>query len=131
MFFSIVNWIIISLTLIFLIHHLYLFLMNTLTVPKIKDLVNKPTQQYKEIFDTLEQAKNVRTVKRETTKGPILGSSVSGPNTSDSPLSMSDELSAFLSELKKAPVSNISGVSDINSLPNLTDKGVSLGLGKY
>jgi len=27
--------------------------MNTLTVPKIKDLVNKPTQQYNDIYSTL------------------------------------------------------------------------------
>ena len=29
-----------------------MFLMNTLTVPKIKDLVNKPQEQYKELFQT-------------------------------------------------------------------------------
>jgi hypothetical protein len=53
MFFALVKWVLISLTLIFLIHHLYMFLMNTLTVPKIKDLVHKPNQQYKDILDTL------------------------------------------------------------------------------
>ena len=53
MFFALVKWVRISLTLIFLIHHLYMFLMNTLTVPKIKDLVHKPNQQYKDILDTL------------------------------------------------------------------------------
>ena len=30
-----------------------MFLMNTLTVPKIKDLVNKPNEQYKDILATL------------------------------------------------------------------------------
>ena len=53
MFFSLVKWVLISLTLIFLIHHIYMFLMNTLTVPKIKDLVNKPNEQYKDILATL------------------------------------------------------------------------------
>jgi len=55
MIFSIVKWTIISLTLIFLIHHLYTFLMNTLTVPKIKDLVNKPKEQYNDLFQTMQQ----------------------------------------------------------------------------
>ena len=55
MIFSILKWVIISFTLIFLMHHLYQFLMNTLTVPKIKDLVNKPNEQYQDIFRILEK----------------------------------------------------------------------------
>jgi hypothetical protein len=35
---------IISFVLIFLVHHLINFFKSTLTVPKIKDLVNAPTQ---------------------------------------------------------------------------------------
>jgi hypothetical protein len=132
MFFSIVKWVLISLTLIFLVHHLYMFLMNTLTVPKIKDLVNKPTQQYQAIFETIEQAKN----------GPVMhGAAMHGAamhaNANANALvpSMTDELSSFLSELKKAPAQAVqaqqqqqaqqqaqhtvqaSDVTDINSLP--------------
>jgi hypothetical protein len=90
MFFSIVKWVLISLTLILLVHHLYLFLMNTLTVPKIKDLVNKPTQQYKDIFETLQQ-----THKPED------------PTESNT---MTAELSSFLNDLKKT--------KSLNSLAN-------------
>ena len=86
MFFSTLKWILISLTLIFLVHHLYMFLLNTLTVPKIKDLVNKPNQQYKDIFDTLGSA-SVTTLK------PLNHINNNDP--------VADELSSFLNDLKK------------------------------
>jgi|688.fasta_scaffold521517_2 hypothetical protein len=44
---------IISIIFIFLVHHLFGFFKSTLTVPKIKDLVNSPTQKYQNIFDTI------------------------------------------------------------------------------
>lgn len=37
----------------FLVHHLIGFFKSTLTVPKIRDLVNSPSQKYKNIFDTI------------------------------------------------------------------------------
>ena len=40
------QWIIVSLTLIALLHYLYTFFKNTLTIPKIKDLVHKPSESY-------------------------------------------------------------------------------------
>jgi hypothetical protein len=43
----------ISLIFIFLVHHLIGFFKSTLTVPKIRDLVNSPSQKYKNIFDTI------------------------------------------------------------------------------
>jgi hypothetical protein len=43
----------ISLIFIFLVHHLIGFFKTTLTVPKIRDLVNSPSQKYKNIFDTI------------------------------------------------------------------------------
>jgi hypothetical protein len=51
------SWVIqitfISIILIFLVHHLINFFKSTLTVPKIKDLVNSPNQKYQNIYDTL------------------------------------------------------------------------------
>lgn len=44
---------IVSFIFIFLVHHLIGFFKTTLTVPKIKDLVNSPSQKYKNIFDTI------------------------------------------------------------------------------
>lgn len=51
------TWIIqislISIIFIFLVHHLLMFFKSTLTVPKIKDLVNSPNQKYQNIYDTI------------------------------------------------------------------------------
>ena len=52
MFLEIIKTIIISLILIFLIHYLFLFFKDNLTIPKTKDLVAKPLEKYK-IMDTI------------------------------------------------------------------------------
>jgi hypothetical protein len=120
MFFSIVKWVIISFSLIFLMHHLYMFLMNTLTVPKIKDLVNKPNQQYKDIFDSLQH-----------TQAPAT-SLTAGKAPAQSQDPMADELTSFLNDLKKTNTTTKNEIGDINSfkdigmLGNPTDIGYSL-----
>jgi hypothetical protein len=43
----------VSIIFIFLVHHLLCFFKTTLTVPKIKDLVNSPNTKYQHIFDTI------------------------------------------------------------------------------
>ncbi len=43
-----------SLLLIVLIHYLYAFFKTTLTVPKLKDLVNKPQAKYNTIYKSLQ-----------------------------------------------------------------------------
>lgn len=103
MFFSSLKWVLISFLLIFLVHHLYMFLMNTLTVPKIKDLVNKPTQQYNDIFATLggypPQPPTGGKSKPFMTEGTGTFSPEGGRG--GLPPEVTDELSSFLSDLKK------------------------------
>jgi hypothetical protein len=41
---------IISIILIFLVHNLIQFFRDTLTIPKVKDLVNAPSQKYENMF---------------------------------------------------------------------------------
>ena len=81
------QWIIISLVLIMLIHYLYSFFKNTLTVPKVKDLVNKPAERYNEILG------NIQTSKPRT----------SAPSASEPEIKteMQNELRSFLQDLKK------------------------------
>ncbi len=50
-----IKFTIISIILIFLVHHLIHFLKSTLTVPKIKDLVNTPTQKYENMYNIIKQ----------------------------------------------------------------------------
>ena len=54
--------IIISVIFIFLVHNLFGFFKNTLTVPKIKDLVNLPSQNYENMFNVLQKNKPSKSV---------------------------------------------------------------------
>jgi hypothetical protein len=53
------SWIIqitiVSIILIFLVHYLFNFFKETLTVPKIKDLVNVPNKKYENIFNIISK----------------------------------------------------------------------------
>ena len=42
-----IKWILLSLILIILIHYLFNFFKDNLTIPKTKDLVTKPLEKYK------------------------------------------------------------------------------------
>lgn len=51
---------IISLILIFLLHHLIIFFTETLTVPKIKYLKNDTNQKYESIFNIISDKNNIQ-----------------------------------------------------------------------
>jgi len=53
MFFWVIKNAIISLVIIILIHYLYVFFKTNLTIPKTKDLVERPEKKYKEIYASL------------------------------------------------------------------------------
>lgn len=55
MFFWIIQNIIISIILIMSIHYTYLYFKTNLTVPKTKDLVKKPIEQYRKIYNSIQQ----------------------------------------------------------------------------
>ena len=71
------SWIIqitiISIILIFLVHHLINFFKGVLTVPKIKDLVNTQNEKYKNIYDTISNKNNYNdlTPDNESNKNKI------------------------------------------------------------
>ena len=56
MFLWIIQMTIISIILIFLVHHLINFFKSTLTVPKIKDLVNNPNQKYENMYNIINRS---------------------------------------------------------------------------
>ena len=62
MFNNIFVQIIIYITLIALMHYLYIYFKNNLTTPKIKDLINKPLEDYKKIYKTLHNNENAPNV---------------------------------------------------------------------
>ena len=89
------SWIIqislISIIFIFLVHHLILFFKSTLTVPKIKDLVNSPNQKYQHIYDTISN--NSSSSSSSSTTGYTNIELLPLNNDNDS---MKDELKSFL-----------------------------------
>ena len=56
MIFSIIQTIILSVIFIVTVHYIYIFFKENLTTPKIRDLVNKPAEQYDKIYKDLEKA---------------------------------------------------------------------------
>ena len=44
-----------SISLIVIIHYLYIYFETTLTAPKVKDLIHCPKQKYKSLFDTINK----------------------------------------------------------------------------
>ena len=53
MFLWVLQTTLICILLIFLVHHLITFFKSTLTVPKIKDLVNAPAHKYNAMFNII------------------------------------------------------------------------------
>ena len=90
MFFWIAQQVVISLVIIVLFHSIYGFLQNNLTTPKIRDLVNKPSEQYNEIYNSIKEVKHVKESPAPT-------------------ISMKNELQNYLKELSTtdAPTDNI------------------------
>jgi hypothetical protein len=82
---------IISIILIFLVHHLIIFFKSTLTVPKIKDLVNTPTQKYENMYSIINNG--YASDKSEKNKDYTLIDLL--PSKNDEP-NMKDELKHFL-----------------------------------
>lgn len=95
---------IISIIFIFLVHHLIGFFKSTLTVPKIKDLVNSPSQKYKDIFDTintnssLSLSSSSSKINNSYTAIDLLPTSDTQVNSLDESTKdiMKDELKSFL-----------------------------------
>lgn len=53
MFFNILYSAIVSIIIIFVVHNIFNYFKNTLTTPKIKDLINKPRNEYDKIKNVI------------------------------------------------------------------------------
>ena len=109
-----VFYIIISVVIISLLHYLYTYFINILTVPKIKDLVNKPGQEYKNIEkiilnnkETVNNHHNIASSGDDTTDISNLKNIT--PETKND---MKNELKNFFNEL------NVNSLSDSNTNTN-------------
>ncbi len=99
MYIDIIKGIVLSFVLILIIHNLYLFFQKTLTIPKTKDLVNKPSAKYAEILKTLTNM-DVEVEKSGTTSISDLNTSSLGnllPENLDTNTQIPNQLSQISS----------------------------------
>jgi len=114
------SWIIqislISIIFIFLVHHLLLFFKSTLTVPKVKDLVNAPVQKYEDIFNVLSNSKT------SSSNTYLPGSDVDlKPNVA----SMKNELKSFLKNKLKGGIDKGNTNDNTTSISSLDSAGAN------
>lgn len=104
-----VFYIIISVVIISLLHYLYTYFINILTVPKIKDLVNKPGQEYKNIEKIILNNKETVIDNNLSTNDDTTDISNLKNITPETKNDMKNELKNFFNEL------NVNNLSDSNA----------------
>lgn len=91
---------IISIILIFLIHHLLVFFKDNLTTPKVKDLVYAPTQKYEAIFNAINNIESKEQINSQYISLeeliPTLAPSAAGVQQQPDPFDMKNELKQFM-----------------------------------
>jgi hypothetical protein len=103
-----IQFTVISIILIFLIHHLINFFKSALTVPKIKDLVNMPNKKYENIFSIINSNSNENNMNYELNIDKLL------PKNE---VNMKNELKNFIKkQLNNDEVVNFSGSTNISNL---------------
>ena len=117
------SWIIqitiVSIILIFLVHHLINFFKSTLTVPKIKDLVNTPTQKYENMYNIIKNNSSSNSLSNMNSCGENAEYTLIDllPTKQEEPSSMKSELKNFLKKQMKGS-SNMQLESIDSSVPS-------------
>jgi hypothetical protein len=98
----------ISIILIFLVHHLISFFKTTLTVPKIKDLINVPAQKYESMFQTISHSSSSSSSSNNTYdfSKDYTGDASTNINLKPDTSVMKNELKNFLKNQLKGEPSN-------------------------
>lgn len=104
-----IKWVIVSIILILLIHNIFIFLKDSLTIPKTRDLVSMDTR-----YQELNESARITTEKKEPEDNVV----VSKPNE------MEYELKEYLNKIDNSTTSSIKDtantlVTNIDSIINL------------
>ena len=98
MIYDITLWTLTSLILIILIHYLFNFFKDTLTTPKVKDLIEQPLMRYKNIENiTNDNSKENDIIGTTSIENIIDTKHLEKNNDND----MKSELKDFFNELKQ------------------------------
>lgn len=100
MLFLIIFWSIISFIFIFTVHNLFNFFTDTLTVPKVKDLIYEPKKMYSEIESTLKSNNLEKNSEKNSEKKEYT------QNYSVNSEDMKSELKSFFNDLKNEKLAN-------------------------
>ena len=111
MFYDITLWILISFILIILIHYLFIFFKDTLTVPKVKDLIYEPLEKYKKIdnitnnINIEEGTTNINDLIKSSNSNSVINTDTNTDintdiNTDTNINDMKNELKGFFNDLK-------------------------------
>lgn len=114
MFFWSLQITIISITMIFLVHHLLNFFKNTLTVPKVRDLVNIPQQKYDNIYNILNSGQGLNVGEKSSSNLSSINNDVKQEAKIEIS-SMKNELKSFL----KKQLQNGNGKGNTTSIDTL------------
>ena len=111
MFFPTIRWIIISFSIIFIIHNTYLFFLENMTVPKIQNVSEMQAACYNDIYNTI--GNNNSNQNNNSNNNNQNNNSNSNQNNK----AATDDLSAFLSDLKQRnTIANSAGTADTNNI---------------
>lgn len=124
-----------SFIFIFLVHYLINFFKSTLTVPKIKDLVNTPTQKYENIYKIISHNNHNKSNQNQTdrknaqyTIDDLLPPSSSGSGSGSSDKNnMKNELKNFLKSQMTSSSSSKSSTTNISDLIGSSELGSGSG----
>ena len=103
MFFPTIRWIIISFSVIFIIHNTYLFFLQNMTVPKIQNVSEMQAACYNDIYHIIGTNANNSSNNNSNSNNNNSNSNSnnSSNNNSNNNNNKPDDLSAFLSDLKQ------------------------------
>jgi type II secretory pathway component PulC len=112
---------VISLILIVLVHYLFTFFKTNLTIPKVKDLVNKPQKQYEALFDTMKDTTIHHRVSEpeytNTNMNMNMNDIVKTDSSKSESISMKNELKNYLKELSESKKTNGLTTATTTSIP--------------
>ena len=101
--FWVVKVVAVSIMIIFLLHNLYIFFKETLTVPKMKDMVKRPQQKYESLFRELEELKRDNHINASATTIASNAANAANANAANANATendtMKNELKRYLMEL--------------------------------
>jgi hypothetical protein len=104
-------YIIISIVIISLLHYLYSYFINILTIPKIKDLVNKPREEYKNIEKIILKNNDSNIININNTSSNSNNDDTTEINnlnivSNETKTEMKNELKSFFNELNNNNMTN-------------------------